>query len=221
MTPEQEKRQQAIIERGDAVDAYRFARDVEGADVNALQAVVVERGNGWDTYQFARDIEGADIDALQRVVLERGGGRHAYLFARDIEGADVAALQQVVIERGDGYYAYLFARDIEGADIDALQDVVIERGDGWDAYRFARDIEGADREGPEAAPGRQQPTPTGARVTVTPDTEGEIRNRIEIVTPGGERIEAFGEQYGDRLVDQALYYAIEALGEVRRETEGA
>lgn len=117
MRQAEKREQQEILEDKDVSRALQFARDVEGADIKALQAMVIERGDGTDAYSFARHIEGADVEALQAVVIGRGRAHDAYLFAKYVEGADIESLQAVVLERGAGGNTYYrFARDIEGAD---------------------------------------------------------------------------------------------------------
>ena len=58
------------------------------------QTRILERGTGWDAYGFARNIPGADIEALQQVVLECKDGYFVYRFAKDIPGADIQVLHQ-------------------------------------------------------------------------------------------------------------------------------
>lgn len=141
---EAEKWQQDIINSGTGWDAYIFARDIDGADIRALQKVVSERGDGRTAYKFACQIYGADIEALQQVIIDRCDAIHAYDFAKHIANADIEALQQVVLDSGNSMYACNFARNIPGADIQALQKVVLERGDGRTAYWFASNVDGAD-----------------------------------------------------------------------------
>lgn len=73
MTKDQIIEQARVLEIGDGWECYWFARDVEGADIEALQARVLAVGNGWNCYCFARDIKGADIDALQARIKELKG----------------------------------------------------------------------------------------------------------------------------------------------------
>lgn len=113
-----------ILERGTGWDAYNFAVDIAGADIQALQQVILERGDGCDAYCFAKDIDGADVDALQKVLLKTGGGFAVYKFAKDIDGADVVALRSRLVElhatgddsdtlTGDGDYLDRFNTDAD------------------------------------------------------------------------------------------------------------
>ena len=171
ISPEDAERQQLIVDSGDGYDAYlfaivtpsadigllegvirdssfeyiyKFARDVKGADVAALQEAFVVDCDGEDAYLFARDIDGAKIEALQQIVVERGSSCEAYQFARDVKGADIEALQQIIVDRGTGEEAYAFALNVAGADVDAMQKVVLDRGTAVDAFYFAREVDHAD-----------------------------------------------------------------------------
>lgn len=129
--------QQKIIESGIGCDAYLFAKDVKGADREALQYVVLEYGDGLDVTNFARYVKGADIQALQQAVLNRGDGYAAHAFAFYIDGADIPSLQRVVLDRGDGWNVYYFAADICGADLNALRNRLVElHSTGQDALGF-------------------------------------------------------------------------------------
>lgn len=113
-------------------------------DNAAKQKDILDRGCGWEAYHFAKNIPGADIQSLQQVVIERGDGCDAYWFAKDINGADVEALQDVVTKDCDSEWVPDFARDIAGADVEALQKHTMEKGDGRSLYYFAKDVKGAD-----------------------------------------------------------------------------
>ena len=56
--------QARVLTVGEGEDAYRFAREVHGADRAACQARVLSVGTAWDTYCFSNDIPGADVAAL-------------------------------------------------------------------------------------------------------------------------------------------------------------
>ena len=116
--------QQVVIDSGDAIYCYLFARHIDGADISALQKVVIDSGDAIYCYLFAEDIEGADISALQKVVIDSGDVRYCYMFARHVKGADISALQKAVIDSGDVRYCCLFAQYVKGADVNALQKVI-------------------------------------------------------------------------------------------------
>ena len=151
MTPDEILEQQRIIKTGDGLAAYKFDRDVDGADIAAMQKVVLAHGDAEDACFFACVVDGElDISALQKMVLDSKDGYLSTYFACDLQGccelkeSDIEALQAITLEYGDGVDACKFALGVKGADIKALQQVVIDRGDAFDAYAFARDVEGSD-----------------------------------------------------------------------------
>lgn len=102
--------QQNIFDSGDGYAAYNFAKQVDGADIRALQNVILCRGTGDNAYRFAKHTTGADITTLQDVVMQRGNGRDAYRFAQDIKGADLHRIYDRLVTlcangKDDGYLA--------------------------------------------------------------------------------------------------------------------
>lgn len=136
--------------------AYRFALEVDGADISVLQKALIGMCDysfrSWTdlpgyaveyVYKFARDVKGADISKLQRAVIgvcDREdcryhgydancpdiGGKYACKFAEDIEGADIKKLQKAVIGLGKSEYIYDFAKNVKGADIAKLQKAIFD-----------------------------------------------------------------------------------------------
>lgn len=68
---------------------YRFAKEIENADVKGHGAAVIRNGNAEWNYYFAKDIPGADIKAHGNVVLASGSSDYNFAFARDVEGAEI------------------------------------------------------------------------------------------------------------------------------------
>ena len=64
MTENELKEQMRILQSGSGEDLCRFARDIEGADISALQARVLEIGTGADCLFFALNVKDAALDAL-------------------------------------------------------------------------------------------------------------------------------------------------------------
>jgi len=62
MNESQKEKQKELLSEGRGWDCYMFARDVPGADIQALQARVLEIGTGCDCYRFAINIHSADVD---------------------------------------------------------------------------------------------------------------------------------------------------------------
>lgn len=60
MTPEQQREQDRLLKEGTGWDCTEFARDIEGADSEALERRVLAIGDEFDCYVFARDVRGAD-----------------------------------------------------------------------------------------------------------------------------------------------------------------
>lgn len=64
MTHAERIEQQNAIDNGDANHAYLLAYSTDGADISALEDVVLAYGLPLCHYMFARDISGANIQAL-------------------------------------------------------------------------------------------------------------------------------------------------------------
>lgn len=141
-----------LDEYGESELLYRYARDVEGADIKTFEKLLIEKGNASLRYIFARDVKGADVKALEEAVINRclqlkEYVRHVaqiYHFAKDVKGADIKRLSEAIAMTQRSEWIYQFARDIEGADIKVLEKGIIDAGELPWIYRFARDIEGAD-----------------------------------------------------------------------------
>jgi len=52
-------------------------------------------------YYFAREINGANIKALEEIVLESKDPYYCYWFARDVKKSNKEALFKVILEYGD------------------------------------------------------------------------------------------------------------------------
>lgn len=116
-----------------------------------FEAVIIEQGNLLDIYRFARDIKCADIKILEDAICNSDRydkALYAYLFAY-LEGADVLRLGQIVIDSNDIELNYLFAKNIKGADIEAHEKVLLNAKNriSMDAdqycYLFAKNVDGA------------------------------------------------------------------------------
>ena len=101
------------------------------------QKELLSEGSGWDCHTFARDVPGADVDALQARVMEIGDGEDCCRFAIDVHGADIKTLQERVLEIGDAWSCSEFAMNVhrDDADVDALIDRAERlRRIAWELY---------------------------------------------------------------------------------------
>ena len=71
------------------------------------QACILQSGSGYAAHRFAVEVPGADIPALQARVLAVGSGTHAYYFAREVRGADIAACQARVLTVSNSHFDFL------------------------------------------------------------------------------------------------------------------
>lgn len=101
-------------------EAYEEARK-KGYD-ERYEDVIWSSSNPRFAYKFARDIKGANVKDLQQIIETEREPVFAFLFARDVPKADIEILQDIAMD--DPETAYAFAKDIESADIDKLFDVV-------------------------------------------------------------------------------------------------
>lgn len=92
----------------------------------ALQEAIVRANDPEWAYRFAHDIQEADLEQLEPIVLRAGHPRVVYDFAlvKSHRGGTVTALEDYVIASGDAGLMILFAADIEGADIDRIAEIL-------------------------------------------------------------------------------------------------
>ena len=132
---------------------YYYARDVDGADVKALQDKIIDATNKF--YQrWGQVLEAAkshltdkEFRKLKKYPVPgtiTDQPYHGY-FSRSYD------FNKRILERIDGisykempYAIAYFARDVKGADIKLLQDAVIKLGDPYAMLKFAEIVEGAD-----------------------------------------------------------------------------
>jgi len=141
--------EEVVLLSGNSGCAYRFARDVNGADIAALQAVVLEVGYPYHAYQFARDVDGADVQALSQVVIAQGTLGELYDFAGHVRGANIRTIEQAIINGSaidHASTACSFAINIKGANIKLCEQAVLKHGNPYIVADFARDIPEADIE---------------------------------------------------------------------------
>lgn len=128
--------QARVLTVGEGEDAYRFAREVHGADRAACQAQAAEQdrilheGAAIDAYSFAKSMPGADRKALEARVLSVGSATDIFLFARDVPGTDVGACQMRVqaLCKSSCRVLYWFAKNIKNANIFTLHEQASEMG---------------------------------------------------------------------------------------------
>jgi len=96
----------------------------------ALQEAVIRANDPEWAYRFAHDIDAADLDRLEAVILKSDHPRLVYDFAliKSERGGSVEALEEHIIASGDAGLMILFAADIHGADIDRLADALKGQG---------------------------------------------------------------------------------------------
>jgi hypothetical protein len=83
-----------VLASGNPELAYRFARDVPGANIKKLEDVVVQ--DPFWSYYFAKNVVGANIRRLEDVVVQ--SPYWSYLFALKIPGANIRRLMASIIQ---------------------------------------------------------------------------------------------------------------------------
>ena len=136
--------EQVILDSGNVKWCYKFAKDIKKANVKALELVVFNSNNLEYITLFALEVKGADVNAIATKVLQSKDPRWNYLFASQITGADILKHGSVVIESLNAEYNFVFARDIKGANIIRHENAVIESKNIEYIYRFALDVKEAN-----------------------------------------------------------------------------
>jgi hypothetical protein len=92
---------------------------------------VLASGNPELAYRFARDVPGANIKKLEDIVVQ--DPYWSYLFAQDIPGANIRRLEDIVVQDPEYLYwfawSYYFAMNVPGANVERLREVC--KGTNW------------------------------------------------------------------------------------------
>ena len=131
LSKEKEREQNEILKEWKRYDCYLFARDVEWADIKALEKKVIEMWNRDDCCDFAMDVKWADIRALEKEVMKIWNRVDFSRFINEVKWADKEALEKRAIEVWDRSGCCYFAENVEWADVKALGKVVMET---WGRY---------------------------------------------------------------------------------------
>ena len=123
---------------------HNFAKDFPQLGTTDLDELAIKADIPHLSYLFAKDIEGANIEAHQAIVLKHPDAEYITNFARDVKGADIKELEDALLKyinvyKRDKNYAYVFGL-IEGADIEPLAEYAVNNCSHWINYQFARDI---------------------------------------------------------------------------------
>ena len=87
---------------------------------NEIENMVISENNPFCAYKFAREIQIANIPALEQIVINSKQPYLCKAFACNIKKANILKLQEIVIESGDVEAIYGFALDVKGANIQLL-----------------------------------------------------------------------------------------------------
>lgn len=136
--------EQVVLESKNPELSYKYALNIEGANIKGHEQVILDSGNVEWCYKFAKDIKNANVKALEQVVFNSNNLEYITLFALEVKGADIASLATKVLQSKDPHWNYLFASQVPSADILKHGSVVIESLNAEYNFVFARDIKGAD-----------------------------------------------------------------------------
>ena len=74
--------QSSAVRKGDKYDVYEFAKEYNKyANINKLSKRMSILGDPEYCYKFAHDIQGADIALLQDAIIKSGDAEYCYKFA--------------------------------------------------------------------------------------------------------------------------------------------
>jgi len=93
-----------------------YAARKSAEKVDTIGKVVTLLGSAKDNYEFARDIEGANVQAHCDVIADSKDLEYAYRAAKNLEGADIESLGKVIKDSHSTQYNLLFAQNVEVED---------------------------------------------------------------------------------------------------------
>lgn len=131
-----------ILNNDDVKSCFEFARDIDGADIEALGKRVRDLGNAEYSYLFTT-LDLKHFKEYEDVILKSCDPKYNCYFA-SLNGADFDRHEKAVIDSNDPYYNYLFALIFPNSDVLMHEDVVIRSGDLEYNYLFVKNIKGAD-----------------------------------------------------------------------------
>lgn len=144
LSEELRQQQAEVIEGGDPLDAYEFAINNPGADVDALGDVILAVGDFTLILLFVQDVRGVDVVKFERFTKTSGNAHLMYGFATEVRGADVRALEKAILTTDDAWMIYRFAKDVAGSDVKSFENRLVELNDPRVLLWFARDVVGAN-----------------------------------------------------------------------------
>ena len=138
----------AIIESGDLDYIFRFAKEIDGADISKLQDAILESGALDYIIEFARKIDGANIKKVEDAVINSGSASFICLLAT-LEGVDINRLLKslVNVECRVSIIVEIVKNNnvkLDSETIEDLENIVIENGNMWDIIKFASYCDGAN-----------------------------------------------------------------------------
>lgn len=134
-----DKLTQAISHTKSSEFIYKFAL-LDKVDGSKLNNAILHSIDLNYILLFAKDIKGADKDAIMREVIRRGFSQYIYRFANEIEGANLERLTDAMVNIGQSEYIFLFLF-IKGVNVDKIVDSIIANGDITYMFRALRCVD--------------------------------------------------------------------------------
>ena len=108
-----------LYEIKNAKDIYMCAKFMSDIDVSEIENALIATGSSEYIYKFAFDIDGANIELLTDAIIKLGDAEDIYHFARSIKNAPLDKLATAIIKTGEMTYIDLFMH-IEGVPLEYL-----------------------------------------------------------------------------------------------------
>lgn len=134
---------EAMIQYGKVADIYYFAKEIKGADKEALIKKICESGNEEYIYRVALNIEEAPLVELRDAIIKTGKPTYIFKFAKNIKHPlyyFYDDLCDAILEVADPCQIILFAKEIEYVDVDKFADAIIQTKNPRYIYSFAEDV---------------------------------------------------------------------------------
>ncbi|MCQ2556114.1 MAG: hypothetical protein MJ149_02155 [Clostridia bacterium] len=118
--------------------AYRFVREVKGADKQKFADIILASGNAEFIYLAARSFD-LSIEPFQEAIIKIGDPKWITYFAKYVAFADVDALQAAVINSFNAKYISKFATNVRFADVELLEKALLKTKDAHHIAWYCHD----------------------------------------------------------------------------------
>lgn len=123
-----------------------FAKNFQPTDITELQWRIILSDDPEYMRQFAQHVKNADVPLLERLVVQSRHSFQIFEFAKRVQASSLYRIGAAVHANMDPHTALLLATEVPGIDLDKMQDVILHVGSSSACYTFARRVRTANRQ---------------------------------------------------------------------------